>query len=369
MASTQLATTARRRSFGMAAGQSLLVPDSALGTVARATQFLDFSGLPPQDVLTTPLMGMPIPMATRIPGGRRRWWGTRVEAMWHPLMWLPRRLAARGITRDGRGRPVKESFHDWSARVALELEGSAVMVVGGKRVVRTYEQRKPLRLADADDMHLQPVYDPATGTWLDILATVGIDIDSRAGKAQVAAWLDGYSHPALDNLDLDRFLVARGRNPHWAANYLGSRLRGSSATRSQVMRAAAAARAGREIAGYYDQAMYTMTGQLPFDQARAQLGSLTWLARTAIGSMGMDVPGAPWTTAQLVVEARRAYNQAAVYAVGRELKSLLVQVSELHSAAEKQMADQAGAEHEDMLRAVGKTGRRGLRGLLASRRA
>lgn len=369
MASSQLTTTARRRTLGMGAGQSLLLPDSALGTVARATQFLDFSGLPPQDVLTTPLMGMPVPMATRIPAGRRRWWGTRVEAMWHPLMWLPRRLATRAVVRDSRGRPAKESFHDWSARVALELEGAAVTVVAGKPVVRLYEPRKPLRLADTDDSHLQPIYDPATGTWLDVLAAVGIDIDSRDGKAQVAAWLDGYPHPALDGLDLDRFLVARGRNPHWASGYLQARLKGTSATRSQVLRAAAAARAGREIAGQFDRVMYTVTGQLPYEQARTQLASLAWLARTAIGSMGMDVPGAPWTTSQLVVEARRAYNQAAVYAVGRELRQLLMQVAEQYAGAEQQMADHAAAEHEDMVRAAGRAGRRGLRGLLSSRRA
>ena len=69
MEGRQLVATMRRRPLAMVAGQQLFLPDSALQTVNRAMQFLDFANLSPEDVLTTPLMAMPLPMTARIPAG------------------------------------------------------------------------------------------------------------------------------------------------------------------------------------------------------------------------------------------------------------------------------------------------------------
>ena len=122
----------------------------------------------PRTALTvSPLCSIPLPVYPRSFDGPRRWSGVRPEAMWHPLLWLPSRIANR---YQMSGDPSDLEDDDlWSVRVALEMSASGL-------------------------------YDDSTGTWVDILALVGIDIDSEQDIERVDRWLRGANDPTLDGL-------------------------------------------------------------------------------------------------------------------------------------------------------------------------
>jgi hypothetical protein len=60
------------------------------------------------------------------------------------------------------------------------------------------------------------LYDQTTGTWLDVLATVDIDVDQPRGQARVAAWLAGRPDSTLDGIDLTH-LTSSQDDPHWSS--------------------------------------------------------------------------------------------------------------------------------------------------------
>ena len=103
--------------------------------------------------------------------------------LWHPLFWLPRRLAGRyQIAEDGE----LESDDAWAVRVALELTISGV-------------------------------YEAASGTWLDVTSGVGVDVGTPEGLRRAADWLAGRPDPGLDAVDLDG-LITDTKAPDWAAS-------------------------------------------------------------------------------------------------------------------------------------------------------
>lgn len=162
--------------------ESLLLCHSAFDLSSRFGEFADLSGVPETAILSTSLSAVPIPDYRKIEPGRRRWEGTRPEFMWHPLMWLPARLAERHVMV-GDDRNIHEITPVYTLRVIAELAAANL-------------------------------YDAETGTWLDILSVVGLDITAPDVQSRVAAWLEGVEDEVLDAIDLTDLLV--NDDPEWA---------------------------------------------------------------------------------------------------------------------------------------------------------
>ena len=90
--------------------------------------------------------------------GLRRWAGTRADAMWHPLLWLPARLAAPMVAVTPDGVAVEEPLERWQARVAFEIINSGLYTDDG---------------------------------WVDVYALLGMALENPTDVARVEAWLDG----------------------------------------------------------------------------------------------------------------------------------------------------------------------------------
>lgn len=178
-----------RRSFFTEPGEPLIVSPSPVQAAIRFGTWTDFAGVMPDTALVSPMSSVPLPIYPPNWGpGRKRWEGTRPEAMWHPLMWLPPRLAGRYSMVGSDGEPMVESDDLWAVRIAYEL-----MVSG--------------------------LYEEESGTWLDVLSTIGLNIDEPGDLARVRAWLDGGEDRDLDRLDLTPLLDAVAEqqgDPDWA---------------------------------------------------------------------------------------------------------------------------------------------------------
>lgn len=209
----------KRRALITEPGTHLLLPTSIFDVQQNFTAFIEWSGLTPEQLVISPLSALPLPAYSAIPEGRRRWPGVRPEAMWHPLMWLPARLTSpRIIQTEGTNTTWRETPDEWTVRTLLEMTDTVPVQIDNAWWVLLYDfaGRRFVRPADAGDNHLVPMYDPATGTWLDVLSTVGIDVDDAIGLARVEAWLEGEPDPALDSIDLEHFLRVPGRDTDWA---------------------------------------------------------------------------------------------------------------------------------------------------------
>ncbi len=167
-------------------GEPLLLARDPIESVIRVGQFAEQSGIDTTELVSSHTVAVPLPLWPQPwPTGTRRWKGTRAE-LWHPLMWLPEHLANRVEPPvEPNGRRHQESDDEWATRVALE------MTVSG-------------------------LYDQTTGTWLDVLAIVGIDIDRPRAQARVAAWLAGRPDSTLDGIDLTN-LTSSQEDPHWSS--------------------------------------------------------------------------------------------------------------------------------------------------------
>jgi hypothetical protein len=205
-----------RRPFLLEPGESLLVPRDPLRSLANHIGAAQATGICQSGLVASRMSEVPIPLA----GGRegsRRVPGVRPESMWWPLLWLPPRLAYRVdyqiidgdvvvIDPDGlfgrdphaipharRGYEVhRETVDVWAVRVFLEVEAAGL-------------------------------YDADSGTWLDVLASYGIDIGQPDDLERVSAWLEGASDAVLDEID-ETFLrdgnhVPPNEDPTWAFRY------------------------------------------------------------------------------------------------------------------------------------------------------
>lgn len=170
-----------RRPSLLTAGEPLLLARSTIETAVRFRSFIEESGLPTEAVLSSTLCASPLPVYTDFGTyddgrPRRRWASTRPEFMWHPLMWLPRRVAGRYQINDPiTGQSRMEDDDLWAIRMAFEVTASGL-------------------------------YDPESGTWADILSTVGLNVEDDLDLARVQDWLDGYSDDLLDDLDLSAYM-------------------------------------------------------------------------------------------------------------------------------------------------------------------
>lgn len=175
----------RRRSFLTEPGETLLLCDSALESALRLADWREATGLETERIVTDGLTAVPLPLYLASPPGPRQFSEVAPEMMWHPLLWLPPRLANRyaGLPIGENGAPEIESNELWSVRVGLELSASGL-------------------------------YSEQEG-WTDILFSVGIDLEHPADVARVAAWQAGAPDEILDSIDLDQYLHLEG-NPNWA---------------------------------------------------------------------------------------------------------------------------------------------------------
>jgi hypothetical protein len=149
----------RRREFLTSPGESLLLPLQAMDIADRLSRWTRYSNLPKESVVSSPLVA--VPLSTRDAGSRFPA-ETEPSAFWHPQLWLPERLAF----------PADDERIDvWAIRVALELT-------------------------------ITGLYDVETGTWLDVLSTVGLDSEDLVVQARITEWLEGAPDEELDAIDL-----------------------------------------------------------------------------------------------------------------------------------------------------------------------
>lgn len=198
-------TEARRRPTFHIPGEPLMVTASPLEPVERLSMFLEMSGLDFDEVLVTPIVTTPIPVYPpnypeegcfgHFDDGtpRRRWAGLKPEMLWHPLLWLPKRVALRymiATSEEEFSSPnpnlTVESDDAWAVRVCMETAAAGF-------------------------------YDTDTGEWLDILSAAGLDIEDPDDYARVEAWLDGADDETLAAIDLS-YVLDDEDNPDWAFN-------------------------------------------------------------------------------------------------------------------------------------------------------
>jgi hypothetical protein len=206
-----------RRQFLLEAGEAMLVTRDPVRNLINHVSAAKAIGVPQSELVQSRMSPMPIPVnACRVEGNstRRRIDGVDPQMMWLPVLWLPVRLTERSqfqlidgdlVVIDPKGHyrgdprvvaspiegvPVNTETSDaWVIRVALELETAGV-------------------------------YDVESGSWLDVLDTVGINVDDIDDVARVERWLEGGADGDLDWLE-ENFLddgwhVPTGEGPTWA---------------------------------------------------------------------------------------------------------------------------------------------------------
>lgn len=157
----------KRRALLTEPGEPLIVALSPIESAIRHAQFTEATGVPAAALTVSDLCSIPLPVYPADFGAPRRWPSVRPEAMWHPLLWMPPRVANRYFVDATKSE--LESDDLWSVRVALSMTMSGL-------------------------------YDDSSGTWVDILSLVDIDIDTSAGVGRVRRWLDGGPDVELDGL-------------------------------------------------------------------------------------------------------------------------------------------------------------------------
>lgn len=173
----------RRKQYLSETRAPLLLQASARLQAERYQQFLTDSGLGAGDVVTTPLVAVPLPHKRR--GAGPRGWPVDLNpaVMWHPLFWLPPRLALRYrfLADDPAGI---ENDNEWAVRVAIEST-------------------------------ISTLFDPNDGTWVDVLSLVDLDVDSPEVQNRLREWLSGQPDADLDAIDLSG-MTELVENPDWA---------------------------------------------------------------------------------------------------------------------------------------------------------
>ncbi|MFF2623631.1 hypothetical protein [Oerskovia jenensis] len=320
----------RRRALDVGPGEHLLLPASVLDTAGRLHLWRAFTGLYDGELLLSPLTASPLPMPWTVPAGHRRWPGLRPAAMWHPLLWLPARLRSPITLRDPMtGETWGETYDEWATRVALEMTESGPVSIDGERWVLLHDPHhgRHVRAFGPGDEDLVPLYDPITGTWLDVLATVGLDVDDPAHLARVERWLAGDDDEVLDAVDLDAFLQAAGRDPAWALDRTQRPLVEGTGHRTYVedLRDASSTLVARELD---DRVTDLASARLPARELGQHVGALARAASTLL-SAGPDVVDDLGLSLGLVTaRAERATTVEAVSAAVADLRVLLGTVAD-----------------------------------------
>lgn len=176
----------KRRQLLTSPGDNLLLSQSALEVFVRHAQWVEATGLDGSRTTFNPLCSVPLPLYEPPAPGLRQFPNVNPELLWHPLFWLPNRVAARYNLPTGvEGETQPESDAVRSIRIALELGHSGL-------------------------------YNREDG-WLDILATVGLDVENDADLGRIEEWQQGAPDELLDSIDLDLYLKL-DNDPYWALN-------------------------------------------------------------------------------------------------------------------------------------------------------
>lgn len=179
-----------RRMFATEAGEELLLARGAFGMAVKYNEMLEATGLPSEAIISDPIVSVPMPRYEKeYTGEGNRWPSVKAPMLFHPLFWLPKSLSDRYLlTHPDDPNPVLETDQMWMVRVALTLSASGL-------------------------------YDAESGSWVDILATVGIDIENKADQRRIREWQAGGPDDLLDSIDLTEYLAVKDEtNEAWALN-------------------------------------------------------------------------------------------------------------------------------------------------------
>lgn len=177
-----------RRRFLTEPNEPLLLCQSVADLSVRFEQFADASGIPDEHVMSNALSAIPLPNYEAMGSGRDRFADVNPQFMWHPLMWLPEDMVRRRLIETEDGRTLTEIDEVWTLRILIELAASQL-------------------------------YDLETGTWLDILSVVGLDVADEQVVERVAAWLGGAPDDELDAIDITPLFVEGDDDPHWSFDF------------------------------------------------------------------------------------------------------------------------------------------------------
>ena len=157
-----------RRYYLLTPGEGLLRTEDLESAPERFAQFSHDTGLSVSDLLRHPVSKLPLPnYGTARQGGTRAWPSLNPAMLWHPYFWLPPRLQ----------KPAPgQSIERWMTKVGLELVAAGL-------------------------------YDYASGTWVDIMALSGIDVENPVDIARIEDWLAGGTDETLDAIDLEELLT------------------------------------------------------------------------------------------------------------------------------------------------------------------
>lgn len=234
----------RRRQFLTDPNTPPYVWQDASAYTVVLNKFVEYTGIPVDQLFCSPAYMLPMPIYE--PTDNRRPWAIKPEAMWHPLFWLPDRLAYPLHLNFGDHKDIEypvdhgiRVFHELTYAAPFKMldsywvhmdnfDGAPIYPYGRDEdgeelipdLVYDTEHAQILRKADAGDNQLIPMYDPETGTWLDIPSLVGVDLMSEEGVERMRLWLLGQPDEALDSINLDTYMQAHGRDENWAANSL-----------------------------------------------------------------------------------------------------------------------------------------------------
>lgn len=160
--------------------EPLTINTDALATVDRVSKWREETNLPDERIITGTLCVVPLPLYVAVPEGARQFPEVKPEALWHPLFWLPPRLARRYNMPDGKGGYAPETDQLWGLRIALEMVASGL-------------------------------YTPEGG-WVDLMAQVGLDTTNDVDLARLEEWQAGAPDELLDSIDLEP-LMYKGDGP------------------------------------------------------------------------------------------------------------------------------------------------------------
>lgn len=162
----------RSISFLAEAGDPLLPARSIFEVHDRLEDLPHLSGLTPDRTVVSYLSSVPLPRYERRQPGDPRWVGLKAPALACPIFWIPDDVADRypvaDVAFDGGMRA--ETDDEWAARMALIFVSSGL-------------------------------YDPVDGTWVDVPARLGYDLEDEAVRGRFQEWLDGGVDDELDQLD------------------------------------------------------------------------------------------------------------------------------------------------------------------------
>lgn len=254
---------------GTKSGDSLLMVTSGWNLITGFEDFLQTSGLNPEQVYTGISVVPPVPLWADEQRDRWPWTDVAVEVSRSPLFWLPESLVQR-MEVLGEAQPVidetrlannllavkergkvstlaqfgplphpDEDDEEWAVRfgVAVDFDdefsdhlkalsnelGVDLLsgVVSWEQHPERYETDEEWAMRIALVMQESGLYDPDTG-WIDVYAAHGIDMGDPMTRLDFEAWADGASSYAFDQISLDRWLAQYDDDYTWAQEVIAA---------------------------------------------------------------------------------------------------------------------------------------------------